>query len=82
LQLTESPLKAATITYQSWQLHLGRTLSLLDISASSCLLMRVNGSVPQPDAGQLVTGEQPNQSGYVGKRISLSFRGSDKVALE
>jgi hypothetical protein len=59
-----------------------RTLSLLDISALSCLPMRVNGSVPQPDAGQLVSRGQPNQSGYVGKRISLSFSGSGKAALE
>jgi hypothetical protein len=45
----------------------------------SCLLMR-NGSVPQPDAGQLASRGQPNQSGYVGKSISLSFSG--KAALE
>jgi hypothetical protein len=41
----------------------GRTLPLLDISAPSCLLMRVNGSVPQLDARELVSCGQPNQSG-------------------
>src|SRR5437667_3744200 len=38
----------------------GRTVFLLDNSAPSCLLMPVNGSVPQPDAGQLVSRGQPN----------------------
>jgi hypothetical protein len=51
----------------------GSTLSLLGISAPSCLLMRINGFVPQPDAGQLISRGQPNQSGCVGKRISLAF---------
>jgi hypothetical protein len=35
--------------------------------------MRVNGFVPQPDAGQLISRGQPDQSGYVGKRIALSL---------
>jgi hypothetical protein len=58
-----------------------RTLSLLDISESSCLLMRVNGSVPQPDAGQLVSGGQPNQRGYVGKEFRLAFVGKARQRL-
>src|ERR1043166_6325494 len=60
----------------------GRALSFLDISAPSCLLMCVNGSVPQPDAEQLVSLGQPNQCGYVGNSISLSSSGSRKAALE
>jgi hypothetical protein len=44
--------------------------------------MRVNGFVLQSDAGQLISCGQPNQSGYVGTRISLSFSGSGEAALE
>jgi hypothetical protein len=40
-----------------------RDLSILDTSAPSCLLMCVNGSMLQPDAGQLVSLGQPNQCG-------------------
>jgi hypothetical protein len=82
LQLTASSLKPATITCPVIAAAFARSLSLLDTSAPSCLLMRVNGFVPQPDAGQLTSRGRPDQSRYVGKRISLSFSGSGKAALE
>ena len=44
--------------------------------------MRADGSMPPRDAGQLVSRGQPDQSRYVGKRISLTFSGSGKAALE
>src|ERR1700675_5029636 len=38
LQLTASPLKAATITYESWQLHLLERFSFSTFQRPSCLL--------------------------------------------
>src|SRR5207249_6943268 len=73
LQLTASPLIAATITYQSWQLHLVEPFRFSTFPHRVVCWMRVNGSVPQADAGQLVSRRQPSQSGYVGKQFRLAF---------
>src|SRR5438034_117031 len=73
LQLTASPPEAATITYQSWQLHLVEPFRFSTFPHRVVCWMRVNGSVPQADAGQLVSRRQPSQSGYVGKQFRLAF---------
>jgi hypothetical protein len=56
LQLTASLPKAATITYESWQLHLLEPFSFSTFQRPSLFAgMRTSGSVPQRDAGQLVS---------------------------